>query len=58
MSNPDSPYFQSDTFIGILKFLKTGTNKGKLKQIGKNGILIVEDIKTMVELYSFIKKDG
>ncbi len=56
VSNPDSPYFQSDTFTGILKFLQTGTNKGKLKQVGKNGILIVEDVKTMDDLFRFINK--
>ncbi len=56
VSNPESPYFQSETFNGILRFLQTGTNKGKLKQVGKNGILVVEDIKTMTELYGFIKR--
>ncbi len=56
VSNPDSPYFQSNTFNGILQFLQTGTNKGKLKQVGKNGILVVEDIKSMNELYRFISK--
>src|SRR5690606_32315059 len=47
VGNPESPYFQSNTFNGILQFLQTGTNKGKLKQVGKNGILIVESIKSM-----------
>lgn len=56
VSNPDSPYFQSETFTGILQFLQTGTNKGKLKQVGKNGILVVEDIKNMNELHRFINK--
>ena len=56
VSNPDSPYFQSDTFNGVLKFLQTGTNKGKLKQVGKNGILVVEGIKTMTELFDFINR--
>lgn len=56
VSNPDSPYFQSETFNRILLFLQTGTNKGKLKQVGKNGILVVEDIKTMKALYSFLLK--
>jgi len=36
VSNPDSPYFQSETFNGIIHFLQTGTNKAKLKQVGKN----------------------
>lgn len=56
VSNPDSPYFQSEIFNGILLFLQNGTNKGKLKQVGKNGILVVEDIKNMKELFSFLDK--
>ena len=56
VSNPESPYFQSETFNGILQFLQKGTNKGKLKQVGKNGILVVEDINSMAELYGFLKK--
>ncbi len=56
VSNPDSPYFQSNTFTGILKFLQTGTNKGKLKQVGKNGILIVESVRSMNDLWDFLSK--
>ncbi|MES2892105.1 MAG: transcription-repair coupling factor [Bacteroidota bacterium] len=56
VSNPDSPYFQSETFSGILQFLQKGTNKAKLKQVGKNGILVVEDVKTMKTLYNFLKR--
>ncbi|HSN61256.1 MAG TPA: TRCF domain-containing protein, partial [Ferruginibacter sp.] len=56
VGNPDSPYFQSNTFTGVLQFLQTGTNKGKLKQVGKNGILVVEGIKTMSELFQFISR--
>ena len=56
VSNPDSPYFQSEVFNGILMFLQKGTNKGKLKQVGKNGILIVEDIMNMSQLYEFLNK--
>ena len=54
VSNPDSPYFQSEIFNGILLFLQNGTNKGKLKQVGKNGILVVESIPSMNELFSFL----
>ncbi len=56
VSNPDSPYFQSETFNGIIHFLQTGTNKAKLKQVGKNGILVVEDVKTMKGIWLFIHK--
>ncbi len=56
VSNPNSPYFTSTTFNGILQFLQKGTNKAKLKQVGKNGILIVENVKTMSDLYEFLKR--
>ncbi|MBS1510658.1 MAG: transcription-repair coupling factor [Bacteroidetes bacterium] len=56
VGNPDSPYFTSDTFNGILLFLQKGTNKAKLKQVGKNGILVVQDIKTMTDLHEFLQK--
>jgi transcription-repair coupling factor (superfamily II helicase) len=56
VSNPDSPYFQSETFNKVLQFLQVGTNKAKLKQVGKNGILVVEDVKNMAGLYRFLGK--
>jgi transcription-repair coupling factor (superfamily II helicase) len=56
VSNPDSPYFQSETFNKVLQFLQVGTNKAKLKQVGKNGILVVEDIKTMTGIFRFLRK--
>jgi transcription-repair coupling factor (superfamily II helicase) len=56
VSNPESPYFNSETFKGILHFIQTQTNKARLKQVGKNGILIVEKIKTMTELYEFLTR--
>jgi transcription-repair coupling factor (superfamily II helicase) len=56
VSNPDSPYFQSETFNGILQFLQKGTNKAKLKQVGKNGILVVEDLKEMKDLWKFLTR--
>ena len=56
VGNPESPYFQSETFNRILLFLQTGTNKGRLKQVGKNGILVVDDILNMNGLYRFVNK--
>ena len=56
VSNPESPYFQSETFNKVLLFLQKGTNKAKLKQVGKNGILVVEDIKTMAAMHRFLSK--
>jgi transcription-repair coupling factor (superfamily II helicase) len=54
VGNPDSPYFQSDTFNRILLFVQTETNKATLKQVGKNGILVVEEIQNMSELFDFL----
>ncbi|CAN5313210.1 transcription-repair coupling factor [soil metagenome] len=56
VSNPESPYFNSETFTSILKFIQTQTNKARLKQVGKNGILIVEKITSMNELYEFLNR--
>jgi transcription-repair coupling factor (superfamily II helicase) len=56
VSNPESPYFQSETFTGILKFIQTQTTKAKLKQVGRNGILIVEKIRSMSELWEFLSR--
>jgi transcription-repair coupling factor (superfamily II helicase) len=52
----DSPYFESDTFKNILDFLQKGTNKGKLKQVAKNFLLVVEDIKGMNEMERFLQQ--
>jgi transcription-repair coupling factor (superfamily II helicase) len=56
VANPDSPYFSSKTFEGILNFIQTKTNKAKLKQVGRNGILIIQDIQKMKDLFQFLKK--
>ncbi|MBU3713987.1 MAG: hypothetical protein FGM46_03470, partial [Ferruginibacter sp.] len=54
VSNPDSPYFQSETFNSILLFVQTKTNRATLKQVGKNGILVVENIQNMSALFEFL----
>jgi transcription-repair coupling factor (superfamily II helicase) len=54
INKPDSPYFESATFRSILKYIQTQTNKAKLKQTGKNFILIVDDIEEMEHLHKFL----
>ncbi|MBL7701774.1 MAG: transcription-repair coupling factor [Ferruginibacter sp.] len=56
VSNPDSPYFTSDTFNKMIDFLQKGTNKAKLKQTGKLFLLVVDDVKDMASLYTFLQK--
>jgi transcription-repair coupling factor (superfamily II helicase) len=50
----DSPYFESDLFKSILDYLQTGTNKAHLKQVAKNFLLVVNDIKGMEEMLRFL----
>ncbi len=52
----DSPYFESDTFKNILDYLQKGTNKAKLKQVAKNFLLVVDDIKGMKEMERFLQQ--
>lgn len=55
INRPDSPYFESDTFKSILDYVQTGTNKARLKQSGKNFLLVVEPVKGMGELLRFLQ---
>ena len=57
INNPDSPYFESETFKSILSFIQTQTNKASLKQVGKLFLLIVDDVSTMKDIYSFSEKN-
>jgi transcription-repair coupling factor (superfamily II helicase) len=56
INRPDSPYFESDLFRNILDYLQTGTNKARLKQVGKLFMLVVEPTKTMQEVYTFLQR--
>ncbi|MCU7548467.1 transcription-repair coupling factor [Chitinophagaceae bacterium LB-8] len=56
INRPDSPFFESETFHAILGYLQTGTNKARLKQVGKLFLLIAEPVKSMQELYDFLKR--
>jgi transcription-repair coupling factor (superfamily II helicase) len=56
INRPDSPFFESETFHAILNYIQIGTNKARLKQVGKLFMLIAEPVKTMQELYEFLKR--
>jgi transcription-repair coupling factor (superfamily II helicase) len=56
INRPDSPYFESEIFKRILSFIQTQTNKARLKQVGKLFLLILDDINTMKDIYSFLKR--
>ncbi|HTD94403.1 MAG TPA: transcription-repair coupling factor, partial [Chitinophagaceae bacterium] len=56
INRPDSPYFESGLFKNILDYLQTGTNKGKLKQVGKMFLLVVADTRRMSDVYEFLSR--
>ncbi|HUB60972.1 MAG TPA: transcription-repair coupling factor [Puia sp.] len=56
VDKPDSPYFESETFRLILEYLQKHTNKAKLKQAGKHFLLVVDDIRSIADLLTFLKR--
>lgn len=50
INNPESPYFESKTFNVILTYVQTRMNKGRLKQTGKNFLLIVDQVERMEDI--------
>jgi len=56
INRPDSPYFESETFRRILDYIQKYTNKAKLKQAGKNFLLVVDDVHSMAELLRFLRR--
>jgi transcription-repair coupling factor (superfamily II helicase) len=56
INRPDSPYFESDLFKNVLEYLQKGTNKARLKQVGKMFLLVVDDVKDMVSMHQFLDR--
>jgi transcription-repair coupling factor (superfamily II helicase) len=54
VNNPESPYFESDTFNHILAYIQQRVNNARLKQVGKNFLLIVDKIKGMNAVLRFL----
>lgn len=55
VSNPDSPYFESDTFNHIMSYIQKHTNNARLKQVGKNFMLLVDRVKSMGDVLWFLE---
>ncbi|MBC7903472.1 MAG: hypothetical protein H7Y27_08610, partial [Gemmatimonadaceae bacterium] len=56
INKPDSPYFESSLFRDILSYLQTHTTKGKLKQTGRNFLLVVDDVDGMEKMHQFLSR--
>lgn len=52
----DSPYFESDLFHGIIRYLQDNTNNARLKQTGKNFLLVVDHMKDMKTILGFLQR--
>ncbi len=55
INNPDSPYFESETFQGILNFIQTETNRARLKQVGRNFLLVLKGVKDIHDLEKILR---
>ncbi len=56
INNPDSPYFESPVFQGIMQFVQTSMNKAQLKQTGKLFLLVVRDMESMEALLRLLTR--
>ncbi len=50
ISDPESPYFESEVFQYIMSYIQTGTSKAHLKNIGKNFMLIIDKVNDLGEV--------
>lgn len=56
ISDPESPYFESDTFNHIMDFIQKNVNNARLKQVGKNFMLVVDKVNRMSDVYKFLDR--
>ncbi len=56
INKPDSPYFESAVFHNVLQYLQTGTNKARLRQVGKMFMLVVAPVKNMKDMFQFLQR--
>lgn len=55
LSEPESPYFETEKFHHILNFIQTQTNQAVLQQRGKQFYLSVKNRKGIHAVYDFLK---
>jgi transcription-repair coupling factor (superfamily II helicase) len=56
INRPDSPYYESAVFKGLLSYTQTAMNNAHFKQVGKTFILIIKDIKSMEHCFATLTK--
>ena len=55
IADPDAAYFESDTFRHIMQYIQQAVNFARLKQSGKNFMLIADGIKSMRNVEAFLQ---
>jgi len=56
VSNPDSPYFESDTFKHILEVIQLQVKNARLKNVGTNFMLVVDNIKGIQDVFDLLTR--
>jgi transcription-repair coupling factor (superfamily II helicase) len=56
VSNPDSPYFESETFKFILEVIQQQIKNARLKNVGTNFMLIIDNVKTIDEVFGLLRR--
>lgn len=56
IANPDSAYFESMTFQHILRFIQKEVNNIRLKQVGKNFMLVIDQVSRMEDLEHLMER--
>lgn len=56
INDPESPYFESPTFNHIMGFIQKSVNNARLKQVGKNFMLVVDNMKGMTDVHTFLDR--
>jgi transcription-repair coupling factor (superfamily II helicase) len=56
INRPDSPYYESAIFKGLLGYTQTAMNNAHFKQVGKTFILIIKDVKSMEHCFATLTK--
>jgi transcription-repair coupling factor (superfamily II helicase) len=56
INRPDSPYYESAVFKGLLSYTQTAMNNAHFKQVGKTFILIIKDVKSMEHCFATLTK--
>jgi transcription-repair coupling factor (superfamily II helicase) len=54
VSNPDSPYFESETFQKILRAIQTKLKGARLKNVGTNFMLLIDSVKHAEHMYRIL----